>query len=475
MKNSKLILLLKSFNRVEWRRFGDFLASPFFNKRTELYPFYEYLKQLAPEFPLDKLKKEVLFQKFYPNQTFDNRALVHLNNYLLKQAEHFLATLRLEQEEYTINSFILEELMERKLEKHYKHYVNKSKETLANNQAENANHYLQTYQLADIEKRHFLAQKLRKYDPNLQATLDNLDQFYFLNKLKASCEMLEWKNIIAADFQFNFTDEMVNYLKEHRTNLSPIINIYLSAYHLLTKENAEAEFLALKALLATHQAIIPPVDKSYLYLFAINFCGLQIRQNNKIQYYAAQCLELYLEGVEQKFLYVNGYLSPWTFKNIVTLGFNLKKFEWTEAFIQTYYTQLEKGFQEDARHYNLADFNYRQQAYQEAQFHLMQVQYSDIFYNLGSKTMLIKIYYETAEEEALLSMIASFTIYLKRNKKMANNIRQTYLNFTSLLYQLLKVKPSKIGALQEKIKTTELLTDRNWLLKISQSSSKKIK
>ena len=76
------------------------------------------------------------------------------------------------------------------------------------------------------------------------------------------------------------------------------------------------------------------------------------------------------------------------------------------------------------------------------------------------------------EEEALLSMLASFTIYLKRNKKVAPNIRQTYLNFTTLLYQLLRAKASKIGTIQEKIKNIPLLTDRQWLLKASEQPLK---
>ena len=82
--------------------------------------------------------------------------------------------------------------------------------------------------------------------------------------------------------------------------------------------------------------------------------------------------------------------------------------------------------------------------------------------------MLIKIYYEIDEEEALLSLIASFTIYLKRNKKIASNIINTYLNFTSLTYQIIKAKPNKLPAILEKIKTIEPLTDRRWLISIGE-------
>jgi len=470
MKNSKLILLLGTFSTAEWRRFGEYLSSPFLNKRTELPIFHKYLKSIAPTFPEKKLDKKLLFKHIYPNDPFDHRHLVHLTNYMLKHAEFFLAHLRLEQEEHTINTLILEELMERNLEKHYRHYINKSTEVLNNKQITNSQYLLQQYQLSDIAKRHFLGHKKRKYDANLQASSDYLDQFYFLNKMKTTCEMLEWSNIIATDVQFTFLDETVAYLEKNKANLSPLILLYLSVYHLYTNENVESIFLHLRALLNKHQHTISDVDKNYLYLFVINFCDLQIKLNNNIQYYANQGLELYLEGIKHKFLYVNGFLSPWTFKNIVKLGLKLEKFDWSTEFIQTYSTHLEKSFQEDALHFNMADLNYRKKDYQQAQFHLMQVRYSDVFYNLGAKIMLIKIYFETDEEEALLSMIASFTIYLKRNNKIASNIKQTYLNFTTLMNKLLRAKLYKIPRIQEEIKTTPLLTDRLWLLKASELS-----
>lgn len=467
MKNSKLILLLETFSTAEWRRFGEFLVSPFFNKRKELIVFFEYLKAISPDFSAKKLDKTVLFQKVFPNKKQDDRTLVHLNNYLLKQAEHFLAISRLEKEAHSTNMLILEELYERQLGKNYRHYLSKAQASSLQEKEKNNHFYLHQYQLSDIAKRQFLVQNQRRYDATIQLSLDHLDEFYFFNKLKIACEMLEWKNIIAVDYQISFIDELIYFLKKKQGKLNPVLSIYLIAYDLLTKEDSEADFLRLMDAIQLHQDNIPDSEKNYFYVFAINFCGQQIKKNIKVHYYANHSLDLYLAGVEQKILYVNGYLSPWIFKNITKLGFNLKKFDWTAQFIQTYHTHLEKEFQADALHFNMADLYYRKKNYQQAQYHLMQIQYSDIFYNLGAKTMLIKIYFETNEEEALLSMIASFTIYLKRNKKMANNIRQTYLNFTSLIYQILKAKANKIAEIQEKIKTTELLTDRQWLLNAS--------
>lgn len=472
MKKSKLIVLLSTFNTAEWRRFGEYINSPFFNKKEELVLFYHYLRKIAPDFKEKNLEKEVIFKKVFPEMSFNNRFLVHLNSSLLKLAEQFLAQMELEEMAQFENILTLEQLTKRKLEKHYRHNLRVLEKAFENRTTPTNDYYFYQYKISDIAQRYFLTLNQRKYDPCLQVAFDNLDQYYFINKLKATCELLEWQNIIAADYEFTFTEEVVAHLEKMGNQSNPIIAIYLTIYYLLTKEDTTEDFVSLQRLLKENNSIIPDIDKKAFYLFAINYCGQQIKQNNQIYYYAEQCLNLYKEGIEQKFLYVNDYLSPWTFKNVVKLGTNLKKYDWTEAFIQQYHTQLEIAFQEDALHFNLAELYYLKEDFAKAQSHLMQVQFSDIFYNLGAKTMLLKIYFETDEEEPLLSLLAAFTIYLKRNKKVANNIRQTYLNFTSLLYQLVKAKPHKLLKIKEQITQIELLTDRRWLLKACESIEK---
>lgn len=466
MKNSKLIVLLSSFELSEWKRFGEFLSTPFFNKRKDLINYFQYLDKFAPRFETDSISRETIFNAVYPKQSFNKQALAYLNSYMLKQAERFLIQIRLEKKEYWSNYFLLEELMERKLDKHYRRYLKEIQALVAGKQSINSDYYLYRYQLSDLAKRHFLGQQERRFDENIQFAWDRLDSFYFFNKMKAACEILEWKNIIKADYDMSYITELAAYLKRHQTQLDHLTLIYLKAYFLLLYPTTKDGFIQFVQLISQYKNQIPNSEKKYIYLLSINYCGSQIKKGNDPYYYVEACLNLYVEGIEDRFLFENNYLSPWTFKNVVKLGFNLKRYQWTEQFIQDYYAQLEEEFQADALHFNLADLYYRKKEYQQAQQHLLQVRYSDIFYNLGAKTMLIKIYYETNEEEALLSMLASFTLFLKRNKKITKELRNIYLNFTTFLNRILRIKPAKKDQLMLEIKQTKLVTNRNWLLQI---------
>ena len=467
MTRSKLIFLLETFKKTEWRRFKEFLASPYFNKRMDLIAFFDYIAAVYPNFSDKKIAKAVVFKKLYPNQPYDDKQMRYLMNYTLKAAEEFLGQQRIDNLSLKDN-YILEALVDRKLEKHSKRYFEKIADDQEGIQEKSINYYYAKYKLADTANKHFNNQDLRKDNLNLNLKLaaENLDLFYFYYKLKYSCEMLNRQKVFSTKYDLAFTNLLYEYLDKKDVQEEPLIAIYFQIFTLLTKEDAVENFENLKRLIQKHNQVIPSIEKQHIYSYAINYCGRQIKFNNRINYYANQCLNLYLEGIQQEFFFINGYLSPWNFKNVVKLAVNLKKYDWTATFIQEYYKKLAPEFQEDALHFNLADLAYRRQNYKDAQYHLLLVEYSDVFYTVGAKTMLLKIYYENDEQEPLFSLIASFSIYLRRNKKISNAFRETYLNFTMLLHQIIRARKDKIPLIVEKIKQTESLTSRNWLLQI---------
>lgn len=465
MTNSKLISLLKTFKKSEWRRFKEFLASPYFNKRSDLIYFFNYLANVYPSFSDKKLAKEVIFKKLYPNLSYDDKQMRYLMNYTLKAAEQFLGQQKLESLSLR-NNYILEELVDRKLEKHAKGYFDKLEENQNLLQEKTINFYYSQYKLADTANKHFNNQKLRKDDKNLDLSSNNLDLFYLVNKFKYSCEMLSRQKVFSTNYDLFFTDHIFNFLKQSNYLEVPLIALYAQIYKMLLKNDTSEHFEKLKELIQLHNSVIPAIEKQHIYFYAINYCSQQMRNNIRRTYYANECLSLYLDGIEQEFLFINQFLSPWTFKNVIRLGLNLKKYDWTEQFIQNYYKKLAAEFQEDAMHYNLADLYYRKKNYTDAQRHLQLVEYTDVFYNLDAKEMLLKIYYENDEIESLFSLIASFSIYLRRNKKISNNIRDTYLNFAMLLHQIVRTTKAKIPLLVNKINQTKLVANRNWLLQI---------
>lgn len=469
MEKSKLIELLKSFQPTDFRRFREFVASPYFNKNEDLIRFLSYLEDQAPDFPFGKIKKEGVFQLLFPQEAYDKKKMAHLMNYLLRLGEQFLAVERYQKEEMLINCHTLDQFVERKLEKHYHYLFKKTQQSLEETGATDGEGFYYQYLLSRVESDHFISQQVRAFDPSLQKASDELDQFYFFHKLKYSCEMLNRQAIIAADYHLTFVEEVRSYLQEKK-GLDPLIEIYLMIYLSISKPEKEHHFEKLMDLITEQAGHLNRKVRREIYLYAINYCAPKIRQGRKE--YISIMLDLYINGIQNRSLFDEEHLSHWTYTNVVKLALRLKRYEWGENFINEYADSLPSKLAEDAKHFNLAELYFHKKDYDEVLTHLNQLHFSDLHYHLGTRIILLKTYYEQDAEEPLLSLLASFSVYLRRNKKISVTAKKTCLHFCNLLTQILRRNPSKWEKIGQDIRQTQPLAERAWLNQVWQREAK---
>ena len=166
MQDSKLIGLLKTFEKEDWRWFRKFLLSPYFNSREELVPFFDYLRNQSPDFKEKAIKKEKVFKKIFPKQVYNEKQISYSMNFLLNQAERFLAQKEYESQEPLQNNHLQKSLVNRQLDKHYKFQYDKSEEFLEQRKHESIDYYLFKYQRSEIANIHYNNKNLRKLDFN---------------------------------------------------------------------------------------------------------------------------------------------------------------------------------------------------------------------------------------------------------------------------------------------------------------------
>jgi hypothetical protein len=106
---------------------------------------------------------------------------------------------------------------------------------------------------------------------------------------------------------------------------------------------------------------------------------------------------------------------------------------------------------------------------------LQDVVYSDIFYQLDSKTTLMKSYFELGEYLPLMSLKESFRILLRRKKVISEQNRTNYMNFlrfTMKLYRADVKDKQKVAGLKKQITESSNVADKGWLIeKASEISS----
>ena len=462
MENSKLVLILQQFSKEELSQLYDFVQSPYFNKNEEVVQLYAYLKSKAPHFPPRSIIKEKVYAVVFPNKSYDRKHLNYLMNFLLKVIEQFMAIQKYEQRPFQQAIDLLECFLNPKLSKHYQYQYRKIKNSVDQQKILSTSLLWAKFRLAEIAELHFQTQAKRSHDHRLQELADTLDQYYLVKKLQYGCEMLNREKMITQNYDYHLLDEVVAFLRQAPSK-EPLSKLYFQLFEMLKNEQESQLYNPLESQLLAHQQLLELKDQKTLFNYLINYCIRKIRNGER--QFVHTLLDLYVKGIDEAILLENGKLSPWTFKNIVKLGLATKRFEWTESFVKSYLDKLPFSFRDDALHYNMANLNFMKGNYADAMQHLNQVEFSDIYYSLDSKVLLLKMYFEQNEVEALFALGQSFQTYLRRNKTITSNIKSFYLNFIQVLLRISKLPyegdPKTVIAHIEK---TSKITDRDWLL-----------
>ena len=106
---------------------------------------------------------------------------------------------------------------------------------------------------------------------------------------------------------------------------------------------------------------------------------------------------------------------------------------------------------------------------------LQTVEFTDVYYGLSARSLLLKIYYEQEDVEALIALFGSFRTYLTRNKLVSayqREVHQNLIAFTRKAHQLRLNRPQrttpafrkKVADLKTEIETAGQVTNASWLL-----------
>ena len=466
MRDTKVYLVMENLSNRERGKFLKYIQSPYFNKNQPLVELAKLINKNLQGTSQKTLTKNQVWKKLQPAQSYDDVRLRKYLSDLLKHLENFLSLQVFEKNDFHKNNFLLEAIVDRRMEKLYstiKKHTNQLGETSA---IKNANYYLFQYQAGNLihELESFNEQR-KEISTNFTYLSENLDIFYFSEKLKLNSYAEEFKRVDAKlNAEINYLDDILDYIKNLSDRSAPALSIYYHI-HLLTRfaENEENYYQFKKELnekiqFFPHQEAIP------IYRAGINYC---IRKLNTGQpEFLEELFSLY-QGYVKSLVEDSGELTYYTFNNVITVALRLGKFTWVKNFIQEYGPFINEKHRDNAVTYNTASYHFYQKNHEEVIKLLRNIEYEDISYNLNSKTILLMTYYETDEFEPLHFLLESFRAYLNRNKTIPDSKKILYKNLIRLTKKLVNLPPNANKQL-EKLKTevteNKQVGSRKWLL-----------
>ena len=135
-------------------------------------------------------------------------------------------------------------------------------------------------------------------------------------------------------------------------------------------------------------------------------------------------------------------------------------------FLETEPENLSEEIRENIYRYNRAILYYKTGALKQAMHELATVSFTDIFNNLTYRTLLLRIYYQLGELQALDYLLDSFMAYLYRQRKIGYH-KTLYLNLIKIMRRMMRSdlnSPSVRQQLRDRIVKLERVAEKDWLL-----------
>lgn len=464
MKKSQLIDVLTTLDKSEVREFRKWILSPVHNQREDVVQLFDYLLAGNHLYEDKFLEKERVYRKIFGKEAYNDAKLRQTVHFLFKSLEEYLNFQHQNRDEISTRIALIESYRSRNLLKMVKKNLDQVERRLDDADYRNEVFYRNNYEYQQ-EKYNHLSLLPKNSRLNFQDISDTLDKTYIIEKLQWSCRMIFHQILYRTEHDLGLLDAVLEKIEKDNLTDEPAIAIYYYVLKAITdQQDDQAFFEKLRSEIEEYRSLFPHSQLREIYLMAINYCVRKM--NAGIEAYKRETFEWYRQGITNEVLVDRGTLSPTTFNNTVATAIKTGEFEWAERFIDQYNAMLPERERENLSHFSRAKLFFEKKDYKRAMILLVQAEYHNILFNLNAKSMLLKMYYEEEEIDALESLLDSFRIYIRR-KEVIGYHRNHYLGLIKFTKKLLRVSPfekEKAEKLRKEIETADLLPERQWLL-----------
>lgn len=458
MENSKVNELVGSFNLHEIKAFHAYLSSVYFNSDKNLEKIFDFIHKVISE--KKTWKRKDLHKKIFSGKKFNDQQVRYLLTDLCKHIEYFLTLRSLDNNKLLYRNLCARTLSHRDCEKAYDFVYDSINGEHTN---KNALSYYHLFDAAENHLNYAGKKQSRKRTFDYSSVLNHLEVFYLAKKLQLFCEIINLKNILTGEYELHLLDEIKKLSVKEPFSGVPVVQIYYHILLTLTEPEKEKHLDHLEDLLIKHAALFPPAEVNDMYQYVKNYCVKKINQGNTE--FVRRLFEIYKTMLANKPLMYYDYLSQFEFKNIVSVSLRLNENGWCKNFISKYINYLKPEERKNAFTYNSAYLNFMSGDFKNAIRKLQEVEFTDVVYQLDSRVVLLKCYYELDDIETFFYHASAFRLFLLRNRNISDYQKTINRNLIKFLTKIVRAYTSKAKLVQVKkeISTEKNVADLKWL------------
>lgn len=434
------------------------------NDQLLLVLFDYYCSVIRKQLSEEEVSKEVAWKLCFGKQRYNDSRFRYLNSDLVTRLEEFIAHRGYIADERKREEVLLHELGKRGSMKAWNTHFAGFNSYLNEEKVQDAEFYSHAWKMEFEYLALMSAGKVIPESNAITRAAGYLDRFYLIRKLQLCCEIFNVQNVFAQEHQVFLLDEILLHLKNRSYEDVPVIVIYYRILMTLMESAHEDHYHQLRELLRRHESVVTKEELRDMYKYVLNYCIKKINLGNIS--WQGELFDIYKTTLENRVLLTEGFLSHRDFKNIVTISLRLKDLKWAEEFIPQYIAELQPAERESARMYNSANLLFHKNDFSGALRLLQQVDFSDIFYDLDARSIVLKTWFELDEDDSFEYHATAFRTFLKRNKSVSEYQRTIYENLIQYTSRLMKAgtKKKQIEKIRDEVMDKKNIADLRWLL-----------
>lgn len=480
MENSKLITILRTLTKEEFRDFEKFIESPYFTRGRDCAPLFKALKNCYPEFTGSRVSKKAVYEKMFPGKKYGDKKsesiLSTLSSEMYKLGLEFLTYSEMAKDDIQKRLFLLKSLRNKNLQKEFKKELSKagSEDPLSRGSTES---FLENYRINSVygEYAWDRGDTGGLYDALLKRTESALafaliSAYKFMDTKDTARHFNIKTGRTFADIVLESLDseKMLAELKINNESLYP----YIYANHLVYMMNKEPQnhdhYNKLKKTLESNREKFGHSEIYMLYQALETYLMVDLEISQHIDA-AREIFDTYKSALELGVHKVSpdSYLEPTVFRNIFTAARDVNELEWAEEFINKYSRELPEEFAEGMKDYAMANLHFTKGEFEKALSRIVNINYDYPLHKIDAKVLQFKIYYELGNIEQAYNMLDTTRHYLNADIDINVLIKERNSNFIKHASELLKVKtgsPKDAGFILEKIKSDKSVESKAWLV-----------
>jgi len=319
-------------------------------------------------------------------------------------------------------------------------------------------------------------------DQNLWETIQSLDEYYLVERLWFTCQLLNIDQIAPLALP---PQEAWLYFDANSPHLKwffdkPIGKLFTTSILFLTEESkvSESDYSNFIRLLRENEHNIASKLVTSFEIFAVN---LGIRRMNKGQIsYGKQVFGIQQKRAGTDRIYDKGLILASEYQSIVTLGLYLGEIEWVRNFLEKNKNKVE-GSMLSEKYYEfcLAIFLYKTKDLLGALNILTDAEYEDLLCKMATRILEVKVLCELELsgqtklriDEQLDARIEAGILFFFRLHEVPANMRIMRKRFMDFMKKIIRAKENQRWKILEKIRKEiveiDFIGERQWLLQIT--------